>query len=60
MERSEPDTDPMLQDASLLDHLRSLTPEERLALNDASMRLALELRASFRARSVPAKPPDDR
>jgi hypothetical protein len=38
-------------------HLRSLTVEERLALNDASARTVLELRAAFR-RTL-EKPPEN-
>ena len=39
----------LVRDASLLQHLRRLTVEERLALNDAAMRAALELRRAFAA-----------
>ena len=38
------------QDESLIDFLRRLTVAERLALNDASVRAALELRAAFKRR----------
>jgi hypothetical protein len=36
------------QDESLLAYLRRLSVAERLALNDASVRLALKLRDGFR------------
>ncbi len=39
--RPEPALDPLLQ------HLRRLSVDERLALNDAAMRAAIELRAAF-------------
>lgn len=44
-----PASDPVVSDATLLDALRQLSPEERLRWNDRAAATALELRHAFAA-----------